>query len=120
VQKSLTNRLRDRPGCGGTDAVALPDFLIWTSRTVICLDTKGSHLIGSTVGRKLFFIRPKPGAQRSLDVQFVSKGKWNNNLAQDGPGGHTRRRLNNQGILRARHFDNLDTLITELTAERDA
>lgn len=110
----------------GIDLVAVgqtqsfyPDFLIWTSHRVVCLDTKGGHLVGSTAGRKLLFIRPKQGAERSLDVQFVSKGKWNDSLTQEGPDGYTRWGLNNQGILKARHFDGLDTLITELTAEPD-
>jgi len=45
-------------------------------------------------------------------LQFVSNGKWNDSLTQEVPDGHTRWGLNNQGILKARHVDGLDTVIT--------
>jgi type III restriction enzyme len=108
----------------GIDLVAVgatqrfyPDFLIWTSRRVICVDTKGSHLIRQAAGRKLLHIRAKHGAERSLDVQFVSKGKLSNDLEQEGPDGFTRWGLNDEGKLRARHFDGLSDLLTDVTAE---
>jgi type III restriction enzyme len=57
------------------------------SSVLICVDTKGNHLVREAAGRKLLHIRPRDGAERSLDVQFVSKGKWNNDLEQEGPDG---------------------------------
>jgi type III restriction enzyme len=108
----------------GIDLVAVgatqrfyPDFLIWTSRRVICVDTKGAHLIREAAGRKLLHIRAKQGAERSLEVQFVSKGKFNNDLEQEGPDGYTRWGLNDEGKLKAKHFDGLGGLLADLTAE---
>lgn len=110
----------------GIDLVAVgatqrfyPDFLIWTKHRVICIDTKGSHLIREAAGRKLLTIRAKQGAERSLEVQFVSKGKLNNELEQEGPDGYTRWGLNDQGKVKARHSEGLDLLLAEVTAERE-
>jgi type III restriction enzyme len=94
-----------------------PDFLIWTSNRVICIDTKGGHLVREAAGRKLLHIKAKPGAERSLDVQFVSEGKWNNELFKESPDGYTQWGLNDEGKLKAKHFDGLDKLLTTLTTE---
>lgn len=94
-----------------------PDFLIWTEKRVICVDTKGGHLVRETAGRKLLNIRSKPGASRYLDIQFVSKGKWNNTLEQEAPDGYTNWGLNDEGKLKAWHFDGLDQLLADLTAD---
>lgn len=94
-----------------------PDFLVWTSRRVICVDTKGAHLIRETAGRKLLHIRPKVGADRSLDVHFVSKGKLNSELEQEASDGFTRWGLNDEGKIKAKHSDGLDELLVALTQE---
>lgn len=94
-----------------------PDFLIWTNKRVICLDTKGAHLVRETSGRKLLHIRKKEDAPRYLDVQFVSKGKWSNDLDQEAPDGYTRWGLNDEGKIKARHFEGLDELLADLTAD---
>ena len=94
-----------------------PDFLVWTDKRVVCIDTKGAHLVRETAGRKLLNIRKKQGASRHLDVQFVSKGKWNNDLFQEAPDGYTRWGLNDEGKVKARYFDGLDELLADLTAD---
>jgi len=94
-----------------------PDFLIWTSNRVICIDTKGGHLVREAAGRKLLHIKAKPGAVRSLDVQFVSEGKLNSDLVKESPDGYTQWGLNDEGKLKAKHFDGLDKLLTTLTTE---
>jgi hypothetical protein len=33
-----------------------PDFLAWTDKTAVAIDTKGDHLITEDAGRKLFYI----------------------------------------------------------------
>lgn len=78
---------------------------------------KGGHLVAEAAGRKLLNIRPKPGADVSLEVQFVSKGKLNAQLEQIGPDGFTRWGLSANADIVARHFDGLDELIADLTAE---
>lgn len=94
-----------------------PDFLVWTSKRVICIDTKGGHLVREAAGRKLLRIRPKSGALRHLDVRFVSKGKWNNDLLQEGPDGHTVWGLNDEGKTKAHHFEGLDELLKSVLTD---
>jgi type III restriction enzyme len=52
-----------------------PDFLVWTDKTVVAIDTKGDHLITEDAGRKLFFIdKVEDGPE--LVIRLVTKGKW--------------------------------------------
>jgi hypothetical protein len=57
----------------GETANFFPDFLVWRNGVVFCLDTKGGHLLGEAVRRKLFDI--KEGDTTRLKTRFVSKGK---------------------------------------------
>lgn len=95
-----------------------PDFLVWTSRRVLCIDTKGGHLVRETAGRKLLHIKAKARADRSLDIQFVSEGKWSSELLKVSPDGYTQWGLNDEGKLKVKHFESLDKLLAALTAEK--
>ncbi|MET3803972.1 type III restriction enzyme [Nakamurella sp. UYEF19] len=94
-----------------------PDFLIWTDTRVICVDTKGGHLVRETAGRKLLHIQPHPEAARRLDIQFVTDGFWDHDLVNQGPDGYTRWGLNDEGKLKAKHFDSLAELVEALTRD---
>jgi type III restriction enzyme len=97
-----------------------PDFLVWTVHRVICVDTKGGHLVREAAGRKLLHIRAKAGAERSLDVQFVSEGTWNAELLRESTDGYTRWGLNDEGKLKVKPFESLDKLLADLTAEKSS
>jgi len=108
----------------GIDLVAVgetqrfyPDFLLWTDSRVVCLDTKGGHLVRETAGRKLLHIRAKTGGDRSLEVQFVSAGTWDNDLVRQSGDGYTQWGLNDEGKVKARTCDGLDELLVDLIAE---
>jgi len=58
-----------------------PDFLAWTEKTVVAIDTKGDHLITEDAGRKLFFIE-KVEDGPELVIRLVTKGQWQ--VAQNG------------------------------------
>jgi len=58
-----------------------PDFLAWTDRTVVAIDTKGDHLITEDAGRKLFYIE-KVEDGPELTIRLVTKGQWQ--VAQNG------------------------------------
>jgi type III restriction enzyme len=58
-----------------------PDFLAWTDKTVVAIDTKGGHLITEDAGRKLFFIE-KVEDGPELVIRLVTKGAWQ--VAQNG------------------------------------
>ncbi len=58
-----------------------PDFLVWTEKTVVAIDTKGDHLITEDAGRKLFFIEKLEDGPE-LVIRLVTKGQWQ--VAQNG------------------------------------
>jgi type III restriction enzyme len=91
-----------------------PDFLIWTKDRVICVDTKGEHLIRETASRKLLSIK-YAGSGPRLDVQFVSEGKYGNNLVKLDKDGYTYWGLGSDGTINAVPFDELDSLVKRLT-----
>ncbi|BCW86476.1 hypothetical protein NicSoilE8_41490 (plasmid) [Arthrobacter sp. NicSoilE8] len=103
----------------GPTSKFFPDFLIWTEKRVLCIDTKGHQLIQETAGRKLLNIRPKPGAERSLDVRFVSVGKLNDSLqVVDPEAGFSLWGLNDQGQIRTSHFESVNHLLERLVDDK--
>lgn len=97
----------------GPTANFYPDFLIWTSQRVICVDTKGPHLVHDTARRKLLRIRPA-GEGLRLDVQFISSGKFDENLHQKSTTGFTCWGMRDDGNIRAETFEDLDTVVKYL------
>jgi type III restriction enzyme len=91
-----------------------PDFLIWTDERVVCVDTKGEHLIRETASRKLLSIKYS-GVGPRLDVQFVSEGKYRNDLVKVDKDGYTYWGLGSDGTINAITFDDLDALVKRLT-----
>lgn len=93
----------------GPTQMFYPDFLIWTDARVICLDTKGTHLVHETAARKLLRIAaPKSGMR--LDIRFVSEGKFNQKLERSDTEGYTLWNLSEDGQLRTTHFSDLPEL----------
>lgn len=87
-----------------------PDFLLWTDSRVVCLDTKGSFLIRETAARKLLRIN-YPGEGPRLDIQFVSTGRYNDQLEKRDSEGCTAWSLGNDARLRTQHFPDLGRLV---------
>lgn len=58
-----------------------PDFLAWTDKTVLAIDTKGDHLITEDAGRKLFYIE-KVEDGPELVIRLLTRGQWQ--VAQNG------------------------------------
>ena len=95
----------------GPTSYFYPDFLVWTKERVLCVDTKGHHLVHEAARRKLLRIRPAAGQPR-LDVQFVSKGKYDNNLEQKHTGGFTCWGMGDDGNIQAVPFDDMDAVVS--------
>lgn len=57
----------------GDTAAFYPDFIAWRGKNVFCLDTKGGHLLGEAVTRKLFDIQDHDGKVK-VHVRFISEG----------------------------------------------
>lgn len=100
----------------GPTANFYPDFLIWTAERVICVDTKGPHMVHETARRKLLRIRPAKEGSR-LDVQFVSNGKYDNHLEQKHSSGFTCWGLGDDGTLQAVHHDDLEHVVNYLVQD---
>ena len=90
-----------------------PDFLVWTAKRVLCVDTKGPQLVESTARRKLLTIK-STGEGRRVDIKFVSPGKYDDELTRHDSDGYTYWGLASDGSLNAVHFDELDALIKHL------
>ena len=97
----------------GPTARFYPDFLIWTRDRVLCVDTKGPHLVDQTARRKLLTVKTS-GVGRRLDIQFVSEGKYDDELTRRDSEGYTYWGLSDDGALHAIHFDELDALVKHL------
>lgn len=66
-----------------------PDFLVWSSKHIFAIDTKGDHLIVEEAGRKLFFIE-KVAAGPELVIRLVTEGKWDSSFSKlNGSTGYT-------------------------------
>lgn len=52
-----------------------PDFLVWSDKSVVAIDTKGDHLIVEDSFRKLFDI-PKIEDGPELVIRLVTEGEW--------------------------------------------
>jgi type III restriction enzyme len=52
-----------------------PDFLVWSDKLVVAIDTKGDHLIVEDSFRKLFHI-PKIEDGPELIIRLVTQGEW--------------------------------------------
>jgi len=87
--------------------------LVWTKERVICVDTKGPHLVHETARRKLLRIRPATNGPR-LDVQFVSKGKYDDNLEQKHTGGYTCWGMGDDGTIQSVTFEDMDAAVKHL------
>jgi len=71
----------------GETSSFFPDFIVWKSGLVYCIDTKGKHLLTDAVARKLFNIQ-EDGRTRVL-VRFVSQGRQTDLRQKATKGGYT-------------------------------
>lgn len=98
----------------GPTSYFFPDFLLWTEARVVCIDTKGPHLVDSTARRKLLTVRAGELTPR-LDIQFVSEGKYDRSLSRRSGDGFSLWSLAEDGSLKVSHHDELDTLLSDIT-----
>lgn len=52
-----------------------PDFLVWTEKHIVALETKGDHLIVEDATRKLFHIEQIENGPE-LIIRIITEGKW--------------------------------------------
>ncbi|EJK80901.1 hypothetical protein [Rhizobium sp. AP16] len=88
-----------------------PDFLIWSDGTIICIDTKGAHLIEADARRKLLSILPHKDVPTTVQVKFVVEGKWKSDGTPDDAAGYSVWELGSGRELRAIPYDDLEALV---------
>lgn len=64
-----------------------PDFLVWAGEKVICVDTKGSHIVEGDARRKLLSIQPHKDVSTRVFVKFVTEGTWKTDGTPDSTDG---------------------------------
>lgn len=101
----------------GSSVMFYPDFLLWSGDTVLCLETKGEHLVDSEAGRKLLSIVPNDRSTTKLEVRFISKGKRDSENQPAGSDGYTLWGLTNGQRLRTTHFEDLTSLVRSLVVQ---
>lgn len=97
----------------GPTSTFYPDFLFWTQERVVCVDTKGPHLVQETARRKLLKIRPPKEGVR-LDIQFVSAGSFNSDMELKSSTGFTSWSLGDDGRVRAVVLDSMESVVDAL------
>lgn len=88
-----------------------PDFLVWAGDSVLCLDTKGEHLVETDSRRKLLAIRPHPQTPTTVEVKLISKGSWAADGSPSGKDGFSIWGLTSDQKLRTKAFADIDSLV---------
>lgn len=115
---------RNRPQTGykiplvslGQTAWFFPDFLIWCDDTVICVDTKGSHIVEGDARRKMLSIQPHKDVSTTVQVKFVTPGTWKTDGTADAKDGYSVWSLGSDQRLRILPFTDLDEVAKHLTS----
>ncbi|MGO1699613.1 MAG: hypothetical protein ACTHZD_14795 [Micrococcaceae bacterium] len=84
-----------------------PDFLVWSGDRVLCVDTKGNHLVESDARRKLLSIQPHKDVSTTVEVKFVTEGMFKADGTPDGKEGFSVWALGSDRGLRTVGFDDL-------------
>lgn len=91
-----------------------PDFLVWSGARVICVDTKGNHLVEADARRKLLAIQPHKDVPITVEVKFVTEGTWKVDGTPDGKDGYSLWELGGGHALRTIPYEDLESLVRTL------
>ncbi|MDO4100433.1 DEAD/DEAH box helicase family protein [Clavibacter michiganensis] len=111
--------VRNRPQTGykiplvtlGSTVWFFPDFLIWSGDTVICVDTKGDHIVEGDARRKLLAIKPHKKVSTTVEVKFVTEGTWKTDGTPDSKEGFSVWSLGSGRDLRALPYEDMESLV---------
>lgn len=99
----------------GPTVTFYPDFLLWVGNTVLCLETKGEHLVDTDAGRKLLSIVPNDRTMKRVEVRLISKGKRDSDNNPAGNDGYSLWSLTNGQKLKTTYFEDLSSLVKSFT-----
>lgn len=94
-----------------------PDFLVWSGEAVICVDTKGNHLVEADARRKLLAIQPHKDVSTTIEVRFVVEGTWKLDGTPDGKDGFSVWELGSGRELRTIPHEDLESVVKALCCE---
>lgn len=98
----------------GQTANFFPDFLVWREGRVLCIDTKGAHILSGDLERKLLTVEANERAEAKLSVHLVSEGSWNAQKQQTGKDGCAVWGWKNDGSRRVQNYQSLDAAIAAM------
>ena len=84
---------------------------------MLCVDTKGNHLVESDARRKLLSIQPHKDVSTTVEVKFVTEGTFKADGTPDGKEGFSVWALGGDQSLRAQEFEDLEAAAKSLKAE---
>ena len=96
--------IRDRLG---QTAWFFPDFLVWSGDRVLCVDTKGNHLVEGDARRKLLSIQPHKDVSVTVEVRFVTEGTFKPDGTLDSKEGFSVWTLGSDRSLHTQEFEDL-------------
>ncbi|MBO0600025.1 hypothetical protein I2485_15355, partial [Nesterenkonia sp. E16_7] len=96
-----------------------PDFLVWAGDTVICVDTKGSHIVEGDARRKLLSIQPHKDVSTRVLVKFVTEGSWKADGTPDSKDGFSIWELGSGQDLRPLPHSDLESVAKAIVAVKD-
>lgn len=96
-----------------------PDFLVWAGDTVICVDTKAGHIVEGDGRRKLLAIKPHKKVPTTVEVRFVTEGRWKSDGTPDGKDGFSIWTLGSGRELRSLPHDDLESVVKSFIPTAD-
>lgn len=94
-----------------------PDFLVWSGDRVLCVDTKGNHLVEGDARRKLLSIQPHKDVSTTVEVKFVTEGTFKADGTPDGKEGFSVWALGSDRSLRTQEFEDLAAVTKSFKAD---
>lgn len=117
--------VRNRPHTGykiplvtlGQTVWFFPDFLIWSGDTVICVDTKGGHIVEGDGRRKLLAIEPHKDVSTKVVVKFVTEGTWKTDGTPSSKDGFSVWELGSGRALRTLSHEDLQSVVKSFVVD---
>lgn len=88
-----------------------PDFIVWCGEKVLCVDTKGEHLIETDARRKLLDIRPHKDVASTVEVKLVTQGTYKTDGTPDSKDGYSLWSLGSGQSLMPLPHDDLESVV---------
>jgi len=103
----------------GSTVWFFPDFLVWSGDKVICVDTKGDHLVEADARRKLLSIQPHKNMSTSIEVKFVTQGTWKTDGTRDSKDGFSVLALSSGQALQSLPYEDLESVVKSFLPSED-